>query len=234
MKWLKLACLVAIGLLLASQLDSPVMTHLTDKNWLLHYIQHNGLKGNLIILLSSIVFLALSGPKQVIALVFGYIYHFYLGTTLAIVACLIAASLNYLVARFLLGSVLFRRFPKRMCQFNQFASHKPFYKILLLRLFPIGNNVATNVLSGSVRVPVCAFFSASLLGYLPQTLIFVLMGTGINTLSNTMIYLSIALAVISTLLTGWIYRDHIKQRVELLSQDNDVNLEKDANMGSAL
>ncbi|MFV0574857.1 MAG: TVP38/TMEM64 family protein [Vibrio sp.] len=220
MKWLKLIVLVGIGLLIVSQLENPVIAHLTDKNWLVDYIQQNGIHGDLIIILASMVFLALSGPKQVIALMFGYLYGIYMGSALAVGTCLLAASINYMMARFLLGGVLFRHFPKRMQKFTRFASRQPFLKILLLRLFPIGNNVVTNLLSGSVRVPVCAFFSASFLGYLPQTIIFALMGAGINSSSNSMIYLSIILAVVSTILTAMIYRDHIKSRVE------DLNLEE--------
>ncbi|MDW2406278.1 DedA family protein, partial [Vibrio sp. 1262-1] len=95
-------------------------------------------------------------------------------------------------------------------------------KILLLRLFPIGNNVVTNVLSGSVRVPFFAFISASLLGYLPQIIIFALMGAGIHSSSNTMIYLSIFFGIVSAVLTGFLYRDHIKSRVELLNMEEEV------------
>ncbi|MDN4709811.1 VTT domain-containing protein [Vibrio parahaemolyticus] len=109
-----------------------------------------------------------------------------------------------------------------MTRFNSFASRKPFYKILLLRLFPIGNNVVTNVLSGSVRVPFFAFISASLLGYLPQIIIFALMGAGIHSSSNTMIYLSIFFGIVSAVLTGFLYRDHIKSRVELLNMEEEV------------
>ncbi|OEF25437.1 TVP38/TMEM64 family protein [Vibrio rumoiensis] len=219
MKWLKLIILVIIALLLVSQLDNPVLTHLTDKNWLVRYINQNGLTGDIVIFISSIVFLAISGPKQMIALMLGYLYHICIGVGLALSACIIAAALNYMVARFLLGGILFQRFPNRMATFNTFASRKPFFKILLLRLFPIGNNVVTNVLSGSVRVPLVPFFTASILGYVPQTVIFALMGAGIHSSSNNMIYLSITLAVFSTILTGFIYRDHIKSRVEQLNME---------------
>lgn len=39
MKWLKLALLILAGVLLANQLDNPVLSHLTDRNWLVGYIQ---------------------------------------------------------------------------------------------------------------------------------------------------------------------------------------------------
>ncbi|MDW2078478.1 DedA family protein, partial [Vibrio sp. 1863] len=83
-------------------------------------------------------------------------------------------------------------------------------------------NVVTNVLSGSVRVPFFAFISASLLGYLPQIIIFALMGAGIHSSSNTMIYLSIFFGIVSAVLTGFLYRDHIKSRVELLNMEEEV------------
>ncbi|WP_375145395.1 TVP38/TMEM64 family protein [Vibrio parahaemolyticus] len=206
MKWLKLALLILAGVLLANQLDNPVLSHLTDRNWLVGYIQKNGALGHVVIFTFSVVFLSLSGPKQAIALVFGYLYHVQLGVLITLFACVFGATFNYACARFLIGNWLYRRFPKKMTRFNSFASRKPFYKILLLRLFPIGNNVVT----------------ASLLGYLPQIIIFALMGAGIHSSSNTMIYLSIFFGIVSAVLTGFLYRDHIKSRVELLNMEEEV------------
>ncbi|MBD1576540.1 MULTISPECIES: TVP38/TMEM64 family protein [Vibrio] len=223
MKWLKLAALIVIILLLISQLNNPVIAHIADKNWLVDYIGQNGIKGDVILLVTSIFFLAISGPKQVIALVFGYLYHIYLGTLLTIAVCVVAASINYTVAHFLLANILFKRFPNRMRKFNAFASRAPFTKILLLRLFPIGNNVVTNVLSGSVRVPLVPFFCASILGYLPQTIIFVLAGAGIKSPDSNLIYVSVGLGVVSTILTSLIYRDHVKQQVESLNQESNLD-----------
>ena len=219
MKWLKLILVIITVLLLILLLDTPVIAHITDKNWLLDYVNQNGIFGNLVIIFSSMIFIAIGGPKQVIALLLGYLYYIYLGVFFTLVVCVISAALNYTVAYFLLTNTLFRRFPKRMQKFNAFASRSPFLKILLLRLFPVGNNVVTNILSGCVRVPVVPFFTASLIGYLPQTIIFALAGAGIQSPSNEMLYLSIVLAVISTVLTGFIYRDHIKHRVEQLDVD---------------
>lgn len=222
MKWLKLFLLMAVGVLIANQLDNPVLVHLTDKNWLVGYIQQNGMTGELVVFTFSVIFLSLSGPKQAIALVFGYLYNINLGVVLTLLACVVGATFNYYCARFIFANWLYRHFPKKMIKFNSFASRKPFYKILLLRLFPIGNNVVTNVLSGSVRVPFFAFLSASVLGYLPQVIIFALMGAGIQSSSNTMIYLSIFFGVVSALLTGFLYRDHIKSRVELLNMEEEL------------
>lgn len=49
-----------------------------------------------------------------------------------------------------------------------------------------------------------------------------LMGAGIHSSSNTMIYLSIFFGIVSAVLTGFLYRDHIKSRVELLNMEEEV------------
>ncbi len=222
MKWIKLFLLIAVGILIADQVDNPVLVHLTDKNWLVGYVQQNGMTGEIVVFIFSVVFLSFSGPKQAIALVFGYLYNINIGVLLTLLSCIFGATLNYYCARFILANWLYRRFPKKMIKFNSFSSRKPFYKILLLRLFPIGNNVVTNVLSGSVRVPFFAFLSASILGYLPQIVIFALMGAGIQSSSDALIYLSILFGVLSAVLTGFLYRDHIKSRVELLNMEEEL------------
>jgi uncharacterized membrane protein YdjX (TVP38/TMEM64 family) len=106
-----------------------------------------------------------------------------------------------------------------MKKFQRFSQQAPFLKILMLRLFPVGSNLLTNLLSGSIKVPFNAFIQASLLGYLPQTVIFLLLGHGISEANDSMIYASIIFSTISVVLTGVIYRDHIKQRMAPLSMD---------------
>ena len=56
---------------------------------------------------------------------------------------------------------------------------RPFRTTLALRLLPVGSNLALNLLAGLGRIPVLPFLAASAIGYLPQTLIFVLLGEGV-------------------------------------------------------
>ena len=48
----------------------------------------------------------------------------------------------------------------------------------MVRLFPIGSNVATNAIAGAFRVPFTSFITASALGFIPQTLLFSMLGSG--------------------------------------------------------
>lgn len=219
MKWLKRFMILLVVLYVASMVfDHSIIEHLADKRWLTNYIHQNGIAGSTVILLTSIIFLAISGSKQVIAFMFGLIYPLSMGVGMTIVACMLAALLNYIAAYFFMGEQLVKKYPQKMGQFKRFTHHKPFLKILLLRLFPIGSNVLTNILSGSIRMPLFPFLTASLIGYIPQIFIFVLVGAGVQSSSHAMTYLGGSLAVISFVLTAYIYRDHIQNRFEFNSQ----------------
>ena len=210
-------CLVLIALVFG--LNTPVFAHLSDTLWLSDYIRSHGITGHLTIFAVSFLFVCLGGPRQAIAALYGYLYGLVIGLNVTLLACILAATVNYLAANTLLTDTLYRFFPIKMAKFQVFARQAPFLKILMLRLFPVGSNLLTNLLSGCVGVPFIAFALASLVGYLPQTIIFSLIGNGISAANNAMIYTSIILSTISVALTGVIYRDHIKQRMTPLNMD---------------
>jgi uncharacterized membrane protein YdjX (TVP38/TMEM64 family) len=70
----------------------------------------------------------------------------------------------------------------------------------------VGSNVVTNLIAGVSRIPRPAFFLGSLVGYLPQTLIFALAGSGLTVGSRWQLGLSILLFVVSGLLGVRLYR----------------------------
>jgi len=223
MKWVKLALVCVFAGLLFSGVLNPILAHISDKNWLSGYLTDKGYVGYSLIVLASFALVAAGGPKQVVAFVFGYVYGPIVGTLVTLLVCLVAALANYMVARVLLTHTLARFFPLRMNKFNQFASRAPFMKILMLRLLPVGSNLVTNLLSGSVGVPVWAFITASAIGYLPQTLIFALVGHGINGADHAMIYTSIGLSLLSFILTALIYRDHLKHKLSTLQVEGKAS-----------
>lgn len=222
MKWLKWVLVALLVALLLTGGLNPILEHLSDKNWLSQYLQHHGWTGHALVAIAAMLFVGLGGPRQAVAFMFGYIYGVTVGLVIAIGVCLMAALGNYLAARVVFAHVLARRFPLRMHKFNQFASRAPFMKILTLRLLPVGSNLVTNLLSGSVGVPLTAFLGASVLGYFPQTLVFALVGGGINAANQSMIYLSVGLSLLSFVLTGLIYRDHLKHKLSKLNVESNL------------
>jgi uncharacterized membrane protein YdjX (TVP38/TMEM64 family) len=76
----------------------------------------------------------------------------------------------------------------------------------LIRLLPVGSNVLTNLVAGVSSVPLLPFLAGSLVGYLPQTVIFVLLGSGIHVQPVWRTVVSVALFVVSGLLGVVLYR----------------------------
>ena len=56
----------------------------------------------------------------------------------------------------------------------------PFGSTLALRLLPVGNNLALNLLAGMAGIAPVPFLAASALGYVPQTAVFALLGKGVR------------------------------------------------------
>lgn len=222
MKWVKWLLLVIFVVLLISGVLNPVLAHLSDKNWLTGYLLQYGWIGHFSIALAALIFVGIGGPRQAISFIFGYLYGAVVGVAVAIAICSLAALANYMAARMVFAHSLAHHFPVRMHKFNQFASRAPFMKILTLRLLPVGSNLVTNLLSGSVGVPLPAFLCASVLGYFPQTLVFALIGGGIGSANHAMIYLSIGLSLLSFVLTALIYRDHLKHKLSKLNLENNA------------
>lgn len=77
---------------------------------------------------------------------------------------------------------------------------------LLIRFLPVGSNLLTNLVAGVSAVRWLPFMAGSALGYIPQTLIFVLLGSGIHIDPVFRISLSVALFVVSGGLGVYLYR----------------------------
>jgi uncharacterized membrane protein YdjX (TVP38/TMEM64 family) len=95
-----------------------------------------------------------------------------------------------------------------MTLIDRFLAKSPFTKTIVIRLLPIGNNLVTNLVAGVSHVSGLSFVMGSMIGYLPQMAIFALMGKGVIVLSIWKVVLSIALFVISSLLSVRLYKQY--------------------------
>ena len=78
----------------------------------------------------------------------------------------------------------------------------------MLRLQPLGTNLMTNVCIGFTSGSRWEFLLASGIGYVPQLLVFVLLGAGIRVGSEFQWVLSLVLMGVSILLGFLIFRLH--------------------------
>ncbi len=169
-------------------------------------VRGNGLHGYGLFLAAGALMTAIGLPRQVVAFFGGYAFGVAAGLLLGAAAALGGCILAFYYAR-LFGRGLVRRlFPEKLQRFDDFIRGHPFSMTLLMRLLPVGSNLVTNLIAGVSRIPKLAFFGGSFVGYLPQTLVFALAGSGLTVGSQWQVGVSIVLLIVSGLLGIRLYR----------------------------
>ncbi len=195
--------LVAIGLLL----KQTGAAHVFERDWIDSHIRGQaGFAGEMVFLALGILFTATGLPRQMVAFLGGYAFGVSLGTALAALAALGGCVLTFFYARIFGRHLIRKMFPAKIEAFDQFVQGHPFSMTVLVRLLPAGSNLVTNLIAGVSRIPRPAFFAGSFIGYLPQTLIFALAGSGLTIDSRWQLISSILLFIISGLLGVRLYR----------------------------
>jgi len=205
-----LLSLVGIGLLLHEFGGQ----HLMDQAWIDSEVAGHGLRGELLFLGVGTLFTAVGLPRQLVAFLGGYAFGLAWGTLLALLASLFGALLCYFYAHWFGHRLLAPRLAGRARHFHDLLQDHPFSLTLLIRLLPVGSNLVTNLLAGLAHTPLGWFLLGSGIGYLPQTLVFTLAGSGLDLDSGVRLALSVLLFLLSGILGLYLYRHH-RQRREL-------------------
>lgn len=146
-------------------------------------------------------------PRQVVAFAAGYAWGIAPAILLAIAAQIVGCAANLFWARAVGRDFVRKHLGGRIARFDTRLAARPFAATLAMRLLPLGNNLAVNLMAGVTSMRVTPFLVASAIGYVPQTAIFVLMGHGGRLDHGTEICLAAALFIFSTLLGVVILRD---------------------------
>jgi uncharacterized membrane protein YdjX (TVP38/TMEM64 family) len=185
--------------------------HLADmlsQQWIDSSVRNKGWDGNLMFLAMGAATTALGFPRQVVAFLGGYAFGFLDGTLLATLAALLGCILAFLYARWFGRRLVARHFQGRIRKVDNFLGEHPFSMAMVIRFLPVGSNLATNLLAGVSSVRALPFFGGSIVGYLPQTLVFTLAGSGVHFDPALRLTLASLLFVLSSLLGVWLYRRH--------------------------
>jgi uncharacterized membrane protein YdjX (TVP38/TMEM64 family) len=168
------------------------------------FAQHAGRLGDLSFILLGAAVCAVGAPRQIVAFAAGYAHGVWLGLLLALAAQLLGCLADLLWARLVAGAWV-RALPvigrsAHLARLDAFLATHPFTATLTLRLLPVGNNLVLNLLAGAFAIRPLPFLAASALGYLPQTIVFVLLGKGIRVDRGVEIALALAAFALSTAL----------------------------------
>ena len=173
--------------------------------WIDSTIRQQGVIGELIFFAAGTLFTAFGLPRQVICFLGGYAFGLLSGTALALGATVMGCAVTFLFARLAARDVVAGRFSRRLRRADSFLAQNPFSAILMIRLLPVGSNLATNLAAGVSSAGLWPFLAASAFGHFPQTLVFTLVGSGINVDPEIRITLGAALFVLSVLLGTQLY-----------------------------
>lgn len=146
---------------------------------------------------------AIGVPRQVVAYAGGFAFGTSAGLLLALAAMVIGCSVDFwwarLAGRELAQRIVAKRRGGRLAKWDRFIADNPFISTLMLRLLPVGNNLALNLVAGASSIAATPFIAASTIGYVPQTIIFALIGSGSRVERPTQIGIGVALFVLSGL-----------------------------------
>jgi len=213
--------LVLIGLLVALGflLKSSGLGENIDKDWIDVHVRNNGFEGRLLFVGVAALLAAAGFPRQIISFLAGYAFGLNLGFVLALIACGIGCTIAFFFARIIGRDWVKSKFPRRLDKADQFFSANTFTTTLLIRFMPAGSNFVTNLVAGVSGAKALSFIAGSTLGYIPQTVIFALLGSGINLDPGFRITLSVVLFISSIALGIFLYRKY--KRSAVLNGDID-------------
>jgi uncharacterized membrane protein YdjX (TVP38/TMEM64 family) len=180
--------------------------------WVDATIRDEGLWGELVFVLVGAAITAAGVPRQGVAFLGGYAFGTVLGTVFGLLAQLLGCAASYGWAR-LLGRDwaerrLAGRFGHRLRPLRDALAANPLGATVALRLLPVGNNLALNLLAGMAGLKAVPFLVGSAIGYLPQTLVFALLGKGIRVEGAWQLALAGVLLAVSVGIGLWLLRRH--------------------------
>ena len=153
---------------------------------------------------------AVGVPRQVAAYAGGLAFGFWPGAALALVAEGLGCAASFFWARLAARSWAARWLARarggRLDRLNRFLAANTFTATLTLRLLPVGSNLVLTVLAGVSGVAAGPFLLASVLGYVPQTVVFALLGGGVRVSQGEQMALAVALFGASMALGVWLLR----------------------------
>ena len=200
------AGLAAAGLLLRGAGLAP------GTEWVDHWVLGQGLAGDLAFVAMGAAATAVGAPRQGVAFLGGYAFGVLEGSLLALAAQVVGCALSYgwarVVGRSWAERRLAGRFGRRLRPLRDALADSPFGATLALRLLPVGNNLALNLLAGMAGVRLVPFLAASAIGYLPQTVVFALLGKGIRVDGAWQLGLAVALFTVSAAIGLVLLRRH--------------------------
>lgn len=167
----------------------------------------------------GVVYTACGGPRQVLAFSSGFLLGGWQGALISTAITGLGALVTMVVARHLAGDWLRQRYPQRIEVLKALLAEDAWLWACILRLMPVGSNLATNIAAGLSGLSLWPILMGSLLGYLPQMLLFSYAGSGLALNNSMHLWASVGMLVGSSALGLYLYLNGFRQRLNRLRND---------------
>lgn len=195
-------------LIIALSVVFPVADYIPAVKWG-EQLESAGVKGVILFLLAGTLSTSVGLPRQLLAFIGGLAYGVGIGLLLSLIGAIGGCFLTATISRRYFAEMVSSRFPKPIAALNRLTRCDLFLKILVLRLQPLGTNLISNVCIGFTDASLPKFLAASAAGYVPQMLVFNLLGSGVRVDSQSQLLLSGVLLVLSILIGLVLYKRHV-------------------------
>jgi len=156
---------------------------------------------------------AIGLPRQIAAFSAGYFFTFAIGVTLATLATTMGCLITYLASQHGLYQIAEKKFPAKVKSIQTFLSEATFVKALVIRILPLGSNFLTNIVAGATKTPLIPYVSGSFIGFIPQMVLFALIGSGVSISAAQQNQLTLWLGSFALGLILWLIIRHKKRAV---------------------
>lgn len=210
---LLMAGFVLAGLLMSRYLNTGwIDAHVRGHAW-----------GGLAYVAVGALFIGAGLSRQFVSFLGGYAFGFLPGAVFALLASALGCMLAFSFARLAGRRLLRPRLSGRIRRVDAFIHDHPFSMTLLIRLLPVGWNLMVNLAAGVSSVRPAPFFLGSAIGYIPQTVVFALLGSGMTIQPVLRTSLSVVLFLVSGALGIYLYRRYRRGRTLDESLDRELD-----------
>lgn len=172
-----------------------------DTKGLRDYLRGLGAWGVLVLVAVTLLHAVVPYPAEIPTAAAGFVYSFAVALPIVMAGWLLSALATYAIGRYAGRPVLYRLVNERRFRGAEAAVLRGGAPVLLAaRLVPVVPFSLTGYVAGAARVPLWRFAWTTVVGFLPITVVFVLLGSRLQELSPTDPVLYLALAPIAVLL----------------------------------
>ena len=166
-----------------------------------------------VFVLGSVIYTALGGPRQVLALSCGVLFGGLNGALIGTLLTGLGALVTMLAVRRLSLVWVRKRYERKIALIKAVLAEDTWIWVCVIRLMPVGSNLVTNIAAALADLRLSSVFLGSLPGYLPQMMIFSFAGAGFALHDGSKLWISLGMLVLSTALGLYLYHHGFKQRL---------------------